>query len=118
MAFMNSILPCATSAAEGKPTVRLTLGFECHNSCCFPNAKYGEMCPDGTLRDAIQYLAKTVPKPEHDHPMVMIAANYLTRSAEQKYPMFFARAATLQAIYRQVILGQESKIWFNGAAEL
>lgn len=53
-----------------------------------------------TLRDAIQYLGKTVPKSEHDHPTVTVAADHLTRSAEQGYPMFFARAATLQAIYR------------------
>jgi hypothetical protein len=53
-----------------------------------------------TLRDAIQYLAKTVPKAEQKHEQVMIAADHLTRSAEQGYPMFFARAATLQAIHR------------------
>ena len=56
--------------------------------------------PDGkklvTLRDAIQYLGKTVPKAEHDHPSVLTASDHLTRSAEQSYPMFFARAATLQ----------------------
>ena len=53
-----------------------------------------------TLRDAIQYLAKTVPKADHNHPTVTVAADHLTRSAEQNYPMFFARAATLQAIHR------------------
>ena len=53
-----------------------------------------------TLRDAIQYLAKTVPKSERDHPTVLVASDHLTRSAEQDYPIFFARAATLQAIYR------------------
>jgi hypothetical protein len=53
-----------------------------------------------TLRDAIQYLAKTVPKAEQNHEKVLIAADHLTRSAEQGYPLFFARAATLQAIYR------------------
>jgi hypothetical protein len=31
---------------------------------------------------------------------VQNAADHLTRSAEQNYPMYFARAATLQAIYR------------------
>lgn len=59
--------------------------------------------PDGTtlrtLRDAIQYLAKTVPKAERNHPAVLVASDHLTRSAEQGYPLFFARA-TLQAIYR------------------
>ena len=52
------------------------------------------------LAAAIAYLAKTVPKAEQDHPAVTVAADHLTRSAEQNYPMFFARAATLQAIYR------------------
>jgi hypothetical protein len=53
-----------------------------------------------TLQQAIAYLAKTVPKAERNHEMVLIAADHLTRSAEQNYPMFFARAATLQAIHR------------------
>ena len=53
-----------------------------------------------TLRDAIQYLARTVPKAERDHEKVLIAADHLARSAEQGYPLFFARAATLGAIYR------------------
>jgi hypothetical protein len=53
-----------------------------------------------TLRDAVHYLAKTVPKAERDHEKVLTAADHLTRSAEQGYPLFFARAATLQAIYR------------------
>ena len=53
-----------------------------------------------TLREAVEYLAKTVPKEEHNHPSVLNASDHLTRSAEQNYPMFFARAATLQAIHR------------------
>jgi hypothetical protein len=53
-----------------------------------------------TLRDAIRYLADTVPKAEQDHEKVLSAADHLTRSAEQGYPLFFARAATLQAIHR------------------
>ena len=53
-----------------------------------------------TLRDAIQYLARTVPKTERNDEKVLTAADHLTRSAEQGYPMFFARAATLQAIHR------------------
>jgi hypothetical protein len=36
-----------------------------------------------TLRDAVEYLAKTVPKTEHDHPHVLTASDHLTRSAEQ-----------------------------------
>ena len=59
---------------------------------------------DGTtltmLRDAIQYLARTVPKAEQNHETVLTAADHLTRAAEQGYPLFFARAATLQAIHR------------------
>jgi hypothetical protein len=53
-----------------------------------------------TLQQAVAYLAKTVPKAERDHETVLIAADHLTRSAEQDYPMFFARTATLQAIHR------------------
>jgi hypothetical protein len=53
-----------------------------------------------TLQQAIQYLAKTVPKAEQKHEKVLNAADHLTRSAEQDYPMYFARAATLQAIHR------------------
>src|SRR5215471_13846923 len=53
-----------------------------------------------TLREAIQYLARTVPKAEQNHEKVLSAADHLTRSAEQGYPLFFARAATLQATHR------------------
>jgi hypothetical protein len=53
-----------------------------------------------TLRQAIEYLAKTVPKAEHNHPSVLTSSDHLTRSAERNYPMSFARAATLQAIRR------------------
>jgi hypothetical protein len=53
-----------------------------------------------TLREAIQYLAMTVPKAEQNHEMVLIAADHLPRSAEQDYPLFSARAATLLAIHR------------------
>ena len=53
-----------------------------------------------TLRDAIHYLAKTVPRAERYHEKVLTASDHLVRAAEQNYPMFFARAATLQAIHR------------------
>jgi hypothetical protein len=60
--------------------------------------------PDGrklrTLAEAIAYLAETVPKAERKHPAVVIAADHLTRAAEQNYSMIFARMATLQAIHR------------------
>jgi hypothetical protein len=54
-----------------------------------------------TLQEAVAYLAKAVPKAELNHETVLIAADHLTRSAEQNYPLFFARAATLQAINRR-----------------
>jgi hypothetical protein len=54
-----------------------------------------------TLRDAVQYLAKTVQKAEQHYEKVLVAADHLTRAAEQGYPLFFARAATLQAIPQQ-----------------
>src|SRR5689334_7550850 len=44
---------------------------------------------------------KMVPKAEHNHPSVLTASDHLTRSAERNYPMFFARAATLQATHRR-----------------
>jgi hypothetical protein len=54
-----------------------------------------------TLRDAVQYLAKAVPKAEQNHAAVLTAAQMLTKAAERDVAwMFFARAATLQAIYR------------------
>jgi hypothetical protein len=34
-----------------------------------------------------------LPKTERDHVKVLTAADHLTRSAEQGYPLFFARAA-------------------------
>jgi hypothetical protein len=56
-----------------------------------------------TLRDAVHYLAKTVPKAERGHEKVLTAADHLTKAAEQGYPVFFARAATLQAIHRNKV---------------
>ncbi len=60
--------------------------------------------PDGTtletLRDAIQYLGKTIPKKERDHPAVITAATILTRTAEGRLPMMMAHIATMKAILR------------------
>lgn len=60
--------------------------------------------PDGvtlkTLQEAVAYLAKTVPKKEHDMPAVLIAAEMLTAAAEHGGPMEFARIATLRAVNR------------------
>lgn len=64
--------------------------------------------PDGkqlrTLREAVAYLAKTVPKSERDMPAVTTAAEMLTNAAERAIAwMFFARAATLKAIHRHEV---------------
>jgi hypothetical protein len=60
--------------------------------------------PDGTqlntLREAIAYLAKTVPKSEREMPAVTTAAEMLTYTAERGWPTMFARIGTLRAIYR------------------
>ena len=61
--------------------------------------------PDGTqlhtLKEAVAYLAKTVPKSEREMPAVTIAAEMLTYAAEGGIAwMFFARAAVLMAIHR------------------
>jgi hypothetical protein len=61
--------------------------------------------PDGgqlrTLREAISYLAKAVPKFERDTPAVATAAQMLTYAAERESAwLFLARIATLQAVHR------------------
>ena len=61
--------------------------------------------PDGaeltTLREAIAYLARTVPKAEQAMPEVLAAAEILTHAAEREVAwMFLARIATLRAIHR------------------
>jgi hypothetical protein len=49
-------------------------------------------------------LAKSVPKAERNHPKVLTAAEMLTNTAEREIAwMFFARAATLQAIDRHAV---------------
>jgi hypothetical protein len=55
------------------------------------------LLPDGTqlrtLREAIAYLAKTVPKAERDMPEVLAAAEMLTNAAERESAwLFFTRA--------------------------
>ena len=64
--------------------------------------------PDGTqlntLREAIAYLAKAVPKSERDMLAVTTAAEMLTYAAERELAwMFLARMATLQAIHRHAV---------------
>jgi hypothetical protein len=61
--------------------------------------------PDGkqlrTLREAVAYLAKTVPKSECDMPAVTTAAEMLTYAAERGICwMFLARMAVMKAIHR------------------
>lgn len=61
--------------------------------------------PDGTrlttLKQAIEYLARTVPKKEQNMPQVLTASTILSYAAEREAAwMFMARAATLQAIHR------------------
>jgi hypothetical protein len=56
--------------------------------------------PDGTelttLKEAVAYLAKTVPKTERNMPQVLTAAQILTYAAEREIArMFLARIATL-----------------------
>jgi hypothetical protein len=53
-----------------------------------------------TLRDAIKYLGKSVPKAEHDHPAVLTAATIITQAAEGRDLIMHARIATLKAIRR------------------
>jgi hypothetical protein len=53
--------------------------------------------PDGkrlaTLRDAIRHLSETIPKRDHDHPRVVIAATVLTDAAERREFILRARIA-------------------------
>jgi hypothetical protein len=53
-----------------------------------------------TLRDAIAYLGKTVPKSEHDHPAVVLASTILTEAAEGRNLVMLARSATYRALTR------------------
>ena len=65
--------------------------------------------PDGTqlntLREAIAYLAKTVPKSERDMPAVTTAAEMLTYAAERGIAwMFLARMGVMKALHRHETL--------------
>jgi len=61
------------------------------------------LLPDGrklrTLRDAINLLAKEIPKSEHKMEKVQTAAHCVTQAAERG-PMVFAQMGMLQAIHR------------------
>jgi hypothetical protein len=60
--------------------------------------------PDGrklrTLKEAIAWLAKDIPKSEHTIPKVQAAARMVTEAAENNGPMIFARIGMMQAINR------------------
>jgi hypothetical protein len=60
--------------------------------------------PDGrklrTLKEAIAWLAKDIPKSEHTLPKVQAAARMVTEAAENNGPMIFARIGVVKAINR------------------
>ena len=53
-----------------------------------------------TLREAINWLAKEVPKSEHKMEKVQTAAHCVTQAAENGGPMIFAQMGMMQAIHR------------------
>ena len=64
--------------------------------------------PDGTrlntLREAVAYLAKTVPKSERDLPAVTTAAEMLTYAAEREIAwVSMARMAVMKALHRHEV---------------
>jgi hypothetical protein len=63
-----------------------------------------------TLRDAIAWLAKSVPTSEHDGHEVQVAAYYVTEAAENNGPMAFAR------IVNRTVGGNESLSVINEVA--
>jgi hypothetical protein len=54
-----------------------------------------------TLKNAIAWLAKAVPKSEHNMKQVQAAAHCVTEAAENGGPMMFARMGIMQAINRR-----------------
>jgi hypothetical protein len=62
------------------------------------------LLPDGrklhTLRQAINWLAKEIPKSEHRLEKVQTAAPRVTQAAENGGPMIFAQMGMIQAIHR------------------
>jgi hypothetical protein len=64
--------------------------------------------PDGkqlhTLREAVAYLAKTVPKSERNMPAVTTAAEMLTNAAERGTAwMLLARMGVMKALHRHEV---------------
>jgi len=62
------------------------------------------LLPDGrklrTLGEAINWLAKEIPKSEHQMEKVQAAAHLVTRAAEHGGPMIFTQMGMLRAIHR------------------
>jgi hypothetical protein len=60
--------------------------------------------PDGrklkTLAEAINWLAKEIPKSEHKMEKVQTAAHCVTHAAERGGPMIFAQMGMMRAIHR------------------
>jgi hypothetical protein len=69
--------------------------------------------PDGTeidtLRDAIRYLAKSIPAREHKLPAVQAAALCVTQAAENGGSMMMARVGMMQAIHRHERAGHQPR---------
>jgi hypothetical protein len=63
--------------------------------------------PDGTqlntLREAISYPARTVPKSERDMPAITTAAETLTYAAERGWPTMLARIGVMIALRRHEV---------------
>jgi hypothetical protein len=55
-----------------------------------------------SLREAIVHLVNTVPSSERGTPVILTAAELITRAAERGCPIEFARIATLRALNRHV----------------
>jgi hypothetical protein len=53
-----------------------------------------------TLKEAITYLAKEIPKKEHGLKSVQAAAYCVIEAAENDGPMVFARMGVMKAIHR------------------
>jgi hypothetical protein len=64
-----------------------------------------------TLKDAIAWLAKEVPKSEHGMKQVQAAAHCVTEAAENIGPMVFARMGMMQAKPVEFDPSRKDKHW-------
>jgi hypothetical protein len=62
-----------------------------------------------TLKDAIAWLAKEIPKSDHGMKQVQAAAHCVTEAAENNGPMQFARMGMMQAINRHKLVEFDPK---------